>query len=195
MNATIPSGVTGRSLENEYQNEHRTGHRLKNHKQQDGNPVFGGGIGFVYAAGNNIALDGHDHAAHGAQPARHAMVKAGEKMTGHHGHGELLEAAGAAPSVSVNVSPDPESGWNLHVTTRNFRFAPQNASAAHVPGEGHAHVYVNGTKIARLYGEWLHIAELPKGSNRIEVTLNANDHRGLAVAGKPVSGSAMVEVE
>lgn len=158
--------------------------------------IFGGGIGFVYAAGNNIALDGHDHGNHGFSHEQHAAASASDKMAGHHNNDALLEIAETqAPSVEAKVTPDAASGWNLQITTHNFRLAPEHASGAHVAGEGHAHVYVNGAKIARLYGEWLHIAELPKGENTIEVTLNANDHRGLAVGGNQVSDRVTVRVE
>ncbi len=155
--------------------------------------VLGGGIGFVFAAGNNITLDGHDHAAQGSQ---HAMASSGSDMAGQHNHDALLEVAEAqAPAIEASVTQDAASGWNLKITTRNFRLAPEHASGKHVEGEGHAHVHVNGVKIARLYGEWLHIAELPKGENTVEVTLTTNDHRALAVDGKPVSDSVTVGVE
>ena len=32
-------------------------------------------------------------------------------------------------------------------------------------------------KIARLYGNWFHISEIPKGAKSLEITLNSNDHR------------------
>ena len=62
-------------------------------------------------------------------------------------------------------------------------------------GEGHAHVYVNGAKIARHYGPWMHIAAMPKGKNTVMVSLNSNDHRTLAVGDKPLMSSVSVTVE
>ena len=56
----------------------------------------------------------------------------------------------------------------------------ERSGGDHVAGEGHAHVYVDGEKIARLYGPWLHIPSLSPGAV-VEVTLNANDHRPLAI--------------
>lgn len=146
--------------------------------------VFGGGVGFVIAAGAGVTLDGHDHAAQGA-PA--------DAATAGHDHGAPVSlASGAqAPSVRVTLTPDPVSGWNLHAPTSNFAFAPEKAGAAHVPGEGHAHVYVDGDKIARLYSPWMHLGALPEGAT-VEVTLNSNDHRPLEVDGKPVAASTAV---
>lgn len=148
--------------------------------------IFGGGIGFVIAAGNGITFDGHDHGenlAHSSQSAEHG-----------HDHSKTLSVPSGAnpPSLKIEVTPDPMSGWNLHVMPSNFRFSPENASKAHVEGEGHAHVYVNGRKLARLYGSWMHLDHLPAGDVTIRVTLNTNDHLQLAVDGKPVMAEAVV---
>ena len=137
--------------------------------------IFGGGIGFLIAAGNGVTLDGHDHVAdHG----------------GGHDHAALasivLPVGDTTPTLSAQLVKDPTSGWNLQIETTNFRFAPENASTAHVTGEGHAHVYVNGAKIARIYADWYHIDHLPTGDVMVEVALNSNDHRELVVGAKPL---------
>ncbi|MDK3074508.1 hypothetical protein QO034_15530 [Sedimentitalea sp. JM2-8] len=145
--------------------------------------VFGGGLGFTIAAANGITLDGHDHEGHGRY-AGHVT----ESAAGHAHDTPLdLEAGANAPSLEVEVSRDPASGWNLHMKTANFRFSPQNASRKHVAGEGHAHVYIDGVKLGRFYGPWVHLDGLPEGATEIEVTLNANDHRPLTVGGTPVA--------
>ncbi|EEE37181.1 hypothetical protein RKLH11_1017 [Rhodobacteraceae bacterium KLH11] len=151
--------------------------------------VFGGGAGFVLAAGNGITFDGHDH----GNPAHHG----GQTEAAVHTHsGSVNVPAGLdAPGLEIALIPDPISGWNLQVLTRNFRFAPENASAKDQPGEGHAHVYVNGTKLARLYGNWMHIADLPKGEVEVKVSLNANSHSALTVDNKPVEASVTVQVD
>jgi hypothetical protein len=151
--------------------------------------IFGGGIGFAVAASNGVTLDGHDH----ADPAQHGSAQHGAAMgsMAHHDHETplVLPADVPAPSVALTVQPDPATGWNLHMATENFTFAPENASLAHVPGQGHAHIYVNGTKIGRFYGPWAHLATLPEGEVTIRATLNANDHRPLAVGDRPVEDS------
>ncbi|MCX7558115.1 hypothetical protein OS190_00950 [Sulfitobacter sp. F26204] len=152
--------------------------------------IFGGGIGFTIAAGSGAAFEGHDH----ADPSHHVAGM------DHGAHGVMHDtprdiSADNPPEVSIAVAPDPMAGHNLHVITRNFAFAPQNAGGAHVPGEGHAHLYVNGEKLGRLYGEWYHIDALPKGKVEIKVTLNANDHSPLAVAGTLISASEILTLE
>jgi hypothetical protein len=52
---------------------------------------------------------------------------------------------------------------------------------------------VNGVKIGRYYGPWVHLDGLPAGTVAIEVTLTANDHRPLAVNGVPLTASVIVE--
>lgn len=156
--------------------------------------LFGGGIGFTLAAGNGVTLDGHDH-ADPAQHAPHGETATAGGQAEHHDHSEMLVLAGDAPvpAVDAAVTKDPVSGWNLHIETKNFRFAAEHASGEHVPGEGHAHLYVNGEKIARLYGPWAHVASLPEGRSTIRVTLNANDHRPLAVGSQPVETRLDIE--
>lgn len=165
--------------------------------------VFGGGIGFALAAANGVTFDGHDHsdpAQHGGALDHSQMDHAamGHDMDGDHAmmHDTPLEVEGVpAPTLAIMVSADPMAGHNLHVMVENFSFSPQNASGADVPGEGHAHVYVNGEKLGRLYSEWYHIDALPKGEHEVEVTLNSNNHQPLAVGGVLVEANAMVVVE
>jgi len=100
----------------------------------------------------------------------------------------------APPTVKLTVHKDPKAGWNLQVRVENFRFAPEHASTAHVVGEGHAHLFLDGKKITRLYGEWYHVPALKPGVHKITVTLNANSHEDLTVKGKVISDTKEVHV-
>lgn len=144
--------------------------------------VFGGGLGFVLAASNGVTLDGHDHATD------HGPAVAPMDHSAHQGHDmPLVLDRDSAPTLQIEAFPDPVAGWNLNIQTTNFTFSPKNAGLAHVDGEGHAHVYVNGVKLGRVYGDWVHLDGLPEGDVEISVTLNANDHRTLAVEDVPIS--------
>ena len=158
--------------------------------------VFGAGLGFTYAAGNGTTLDGHDH----ADPAHHGTHdNAQDGHGGHGGHGthdDMLEIAPGsdAPTLMTHITPDPSSGWNLQIVTQNFAFSPERASRDHVPGEGHAHVYINGVKLGRVYAPWVHLDNLPEGEVEVTVSLNANDHRLLAVGGKALEAVQVITV-
>lgn len=134
---------------------------------------------------------------HGSAHGQGEAAKGSGVHAAHAGHDHdrmvSVPAGPDAPTLEIEIAPDPETGWNLRIYVSNFRFAPEHASTEHHRGEGHAHVYVNGNKLARVYGSWFHIAELPQGANEIMVTLNTNDHAVLAVDDKPVRAMAMVE--
>jgi len=154
--------------------------------------VFGGAAGFVIAAGNGITFEGHDH----SDPAQHGGTETHAEMDHSAHHAAVDLPAGAnAPGLDIVLTKDPMAGWNLHVMPQNFRFSPENASLADVDGEGHAHVYINGTKLGRLYGNWLHIGDLPKGEVEVKVSLNTNSHNALVVAGQPVEAALSLQVD
>jgi len=48
--------------------------------------------------------------------------------------------------MKVAVHKDPKAGWNLQVQVENFRFCAGTTRAArrHIPGEGHAHLFIDG---------------------------------------------------
>lgn len=98
------------------------------------------------------------------------------------------------PSVNLVVHPDAIRGWNLELKLTNFKFAPERVNQKSIATEGHAHLYVNGKKVARLYGNWFHLATLEPGRNTIKVTLNTNTHEDLIHDGQPIQASAIVEV-
>lgn len=99
------------------------------------------------------------------------------------------------PYVSITVTEDQMAGWNIQLTTENFAFAPQHASLGHLDGEGHAHIYIDKEKIARVYGNWYHLdMPLAPGVHKVQVTLNTNDHRQLTIDGQPVGDSTYITV-
>lgn len=105
------------------------------------------------------------------------------------GHQLRQVPADEAPDVQLAAEPDPDSGWNVHLTTERFAFTPEQVGGKARPGEGHAHLYLDGAKIARLYSDWYYLSSeaVPKGKHTLKVQLNANDHTAWAVDGKVVS--------
>jgi len=98
------------------------------------------------------------------------------------------------PMVNHLVFPDPMGGYNIQILTQNFTFTPAAINRAVVPNEGHAHIYVNGIKITRVYSDWFHLASnyLQAGENLVTVSLNANDHSEWANDGAQIASTVRV---
>ncbi|AFY73916.1 hypothetical protein Syn7502_01883 [Synechococcus sp. PCC 7502] len=100
------------------------------------------------------------------------------------------------PTVKLIVTPDAQKGWNLELKTTNFKFAPEKLNAESMTSnEGHAHLFINGKKITRLYSSWYYLESLPKGNNKITVTLNTNNHADITVADQPVSDTKVITIK
>ena len=119
------------------------------------------------------------------------------ETAGHHGtedsdtqasgghHYSTIEAA-AGMWVTLNVTADLIAGANVQVLTEGFSFAPEKVNGAHVESEGHAHIYVDGVKVSRVYTRWFYLKDLTPGEREIRVTLNANSHEEYAIDGETV---------
>ena len=147
-----------------------------------------------------VEVSANDHSAYGidGEPIRAAAtVTVPEPGDGHsHGHDDVLDVADAdaIPSIDLAVFEDPKSGWNLQVSVENFAITPEAASTDHVDGQGHMHIYVDGQKLTRLYGEWWHLSALPEGDHEVMVELSANDHRAYTVGGEPIVAITTISV-
>lgn len=122
-------------------------------------------------------------------------AKGGGKHAGHAAMMVAVDDWAAKPTLDTAIHADPVGGWNLNVKTSNFTFDAAAAGRGNVEGNGHAHVYVNGMKLGRIYGDWHHIASLPKGRHEISVSLYANDHSGLALDGAKITSTSTVIVK
>ena len=98
-------------------------------------------------------------------------------------------------SVQIIATPDASSGVNIELVTTGFTFAPENVNGDHVDGQGHAHIYVDGEKITRLYGPHYHLDNIAVGERTISVILNANTHQEYAIGGEIVGAGTTVVVE
>lgn len=142
--------------------------------------LFIGAITLASLAVGNIAIaETHRH-SHGGAAHNHKMME--------------IPTGQPIPSVKLIVHKDALKGYNLEVQTTNFKFAPQAVNMAAKPGEGHAHIYVNGQKVARLYSSWYYLENLKPGKNKITVSLNANNHRALAHNNRLIEATQIVDV-
>jgi len=122
--------------------------------------------------------------------ANYSAIAAEQAHTHNHGHNQIeVSDMADKPSVTLQAMRDPMGGWNIHIETINFRFAPENVNGHPTASEGHAHLYLDGKKLTRIYGPWFFLNELPEGTHTLKVTLNANDHSDLVLEGEPVADS------
>jgi hypothetical protein len=130
----------------------------------------------------------------GSEPPMIAGIPMSDAMV--HDHSTPLELTNndTLPEVTLSVTADDLGGYLVRLETENFTFAPENTGLPHSDGEGHAHLYVNGDKVARVYGKWYYLDTLPIGENTLTITLNSNTHAPLSFDGEPVSATVVVEV-
>ena len=104
----------------------------------------------------------------------------------------------AAPQATLVIHKDPTGGFNVHVKTTNFVWRPEMASMQHIPGEGHAHVYLDGRKIMRIYNEWFHLNTFQfstkPGEQLLSIEFVGNDHAPYTIQGLPLGAQQLVDV-
>ena len=126
-----------------------------------------------------------------------------------HSHMPIAVPAGAAKvELSLELSRDALSGFNLTLLLNHYRMGPPPAGATSmhdlmVPTvdtetgniEGHAHLYVNGVKIQRVYGTDVHLPAtlFRKGTNQISVSLNNHGHMYWTQEGREVIASVYID--
>lgn len=119
------------------------------------------------------------------------------EMAAIHQHPPLAVSQDApVPTVTHLVFPDPMGGYNVQILTRNFQFTPANINRDPQDNEGHAHIYINDVKYARIYSDWFNLpgSALLPGENQVKVTLNANNHSEWSVDDIPISSTVSVVV-
>lgn len=119
----------------------------------------------------------HDHSQH-----QHSAINV-----------ESFGESAPAPTVSFDITADPMSGWNIHINTEYFEFTPSKINQDASAGEGHGHIYVDGFKMARVYGHWYHLKKLTPGEHTVTISLNANDHSALHYQGQAISASQRIQ--
>jgi hypothetical protein len=153
------------------------------------------GLSLISIAPPPINAQDHHHHPSGTPHSPNQPGSTGHSHGEKHTHKAVAIPPGQPiPTVNLVVRPDAMRGWNLELRTTNFTFAPERVNTKGTTTEGHAHLYLNGKKLSRLYGSWHHLAELPPGHHKLTVTLNTNTHEELTVNGKRIEGSTIIQV-
>lgn len=130
------------------------------------------------------------------QQDQQAIKYASAEQTSHeHSHRKIEIPAGQPiPQIELIAHQDTVKGWNLEVKLANFVLTPENVNQANEINEGHAHLFINGKKITRIYSNWYYLQKLPQGKNSVSVVLNTNDHGELTYEGEAIADTKIIEV-
>jgi len=112
-----------------------------------------------------------------------------------HGSKDHGPAASAVP-VSQNISAEAAQDGGIHVAinTEGWRWAPVEVNGPNKDGAGHAHIYADGVKLTRVYGNYHYIPALEPGAREIKVSLNSNDHSELTWQGELLESAVSLSV-
>lgn len=105
------------------------------------------------------------------------------------------------PKIELTVFRDVMDGVNVHIEVANYVLnAPDLANKSLISEEGflqgHAHVFVNGTKRQRLYGKDIHIPKswLKDGVNQVAISLNSHQHENWVSNEHNIVGSIFLDL-
>jgi len=153
---------------------------------------FGDGSAVVARAMRPVPMGDMEMMDHSAMADQGAGMDHGAMM-GHGGQGGVMEDP--APTLAFGpATVFDASGGTATLVTEHFDFARTSEGTAHVPGQGHGHIYLNGLKLGRLYGNSLQLGALSPGPYVLRVTLNTNDHRAYMSNGAPVAAEIAFEI-
>ncbi len=125
----------------------------------------------------------------------YAKMDMPEGMQHNHSPKKLPHTA-LTPQLKISINEDAMSGFNLHLQINNFQLESprQEGNPPNNIVEGHGHLYINGTKIQRVYGKDVHIPgkHINEGVNQISVTLNGHDHSAWSKDGKEIISTIFI---
>ncbi|GLS05570.1 hypothetical protein GCM10007860_27270 [Chitiniphilus shinanonensis] len=98
--------------------------------------------------------------------------------------GHCADAQSTAPVAATAAKPyrleavlDRRDGLYTVAARTNLALSIAHYGGAHVPGEGHVHLYVNGRLIGPITSDQpLYLPPLVKGDNLVRLVLASNDH-------------------
>ena len=142
-------------------------------------PAFEGTLNAVYLSVTKVAVHGH-----------------GESSSDHHATTENYGTIESEVPISIDIATEVDDSGNVsvEVITEGWIWTPDNVDGEHVPGEGHAHIYVDDVKIDRVYGPSYLLEGLEPGERHVRVTLNTNSHGELTYDGKDLEAIALVTI-
>ncbi len=152
----------------------------------DAHTAGGFGINFhVFAPADAAATNGKPAASNDSHSHDHS--------SGHAAKPESIDA-GAPIAVAIAAQVESKGTVDVAIDTEAWQWAPDQVDAPHVPGTGHAHIYVDGVKISRVFAPSYRLTGLTPGAHEIRVTLNSNNHHELLRDGLIVEARTLVTI-
>ena len=150
-------------------------------------------VGFNNFQSNNY-LEAKEMREHNSHQEEDTHLQPINHHENHHHDSLEIPKGTAVPEVDLVIHQDKVRGWNLEIKVNNFRFAPEKINDDSQYQEGHAHLYINGKQITRIYSKWYYIPELTLGEHQIKVGLNSNNHQPLSYQGKMIEDTEIIKI-
>ncbi|MEP3394134.1 MAG: copper chaperone PCu(A)C [Litoreibacter sp.] len=94
------------------------------------------------------------------------------------------------PTITLTaLSGFSADGGEISIAVENFTFVRAENDAPHVPNHGHAHIYLNGLKLGRLYDTAFSLGPILPGAYELVVSLNSNTHQPYMNGDVPVQSA------
>lgn len=104
------------------------------------------------------------------------------------------------PKIELTVFRDIMDGVNVHIEVANYILNAPDLAVKNITQntilQGHAHVFINGTKRQRLYGSDIHIPKswLKDGVNQVAISLNSHQHENWVSDKQNIVGSVFLDL-
>ncbi|AKS45137.1 Copper(I)-binding protein [Octadecabacter temperatus] len=111
---------------------------------------------------------------------------------------DMSQGVEAEPSPAISFTSGPAvnaAGFEVNLALESFIFVRASDDAPHAPNEGHAHVYLNGLKLGRLYEDRYEVGALMPGDYVLRIALNSNDHRPYVAGGNAVEATLKFQID
>ncbi len=145
-------------------------------------------VALSFFIGTQVGSDSSSSESKKSETTTSTTMKSGSSTTMKAPERLELDENLPTPTATITVTKDMKSGYNLKIETTDFTFTPQNANtdkAVNPQNEGHSHLYVNGTKITRVYGNYFYMsADIAKTGDVVHINLNTDKHQDIVDSNK-----------
>jgi hypothetical protein len=106
----------------------------------------------------------------------------------------ILPDSAPQPALALNARREADGTWTVMIDAPGFVFTDLCRTASEAMPIGHAHVILDGAKVATATAPIFRLGPLAPGRHRLRIGLRAQDHRALVGKGGLVeAGLTLVE--